>query len=52
MDPEMLAQATRRFARSAEARSREGFGLGLALVEATVRQAGGEQRLISGGCHQ
>ena len=52
MDPAMLATATRRFARSAESRSREGFGLGLSLVESIVTRAGGELRLCFGGEHQ
>lgn len=52
MDPEMLATATRRFARSAESRPREGFGLGLSLVEAIVLGAGGELRLCFAGYHQ
>ncbi len=52
MDPEMLATATRRFARSAESRPREGFGLGLSLVEAIVLGAGGELRLCFAGHHQ
>jgi signal transduction histidine kinase len=51
MDPEMLSQATRRFARAPEARSRPGSGLGLALVEQLVRAAGGQVRLCSGGQH-
>ena len=45
----MLATATRRFARSAESRPREGFGLGLSLVEAIVLGAGGELRLCFAG---
>jgi signal transduction histidine kinase len=52
MDPEMLATATRRFARSAESRPREGFGLGLALVESIVTGAGGELRLCFDGVHE
>ena len=52
MDPEMLASATHRFARSAESRSREGFGLGLSLVESIVSRAGGELRLCFGGSHE
>ncbi|MEO5662107.1 MAG: HAMP domain-containing sensor histidine kinase [Nocardioides sp.] len=51
MDPEMLAEATRRFARSPEARSRPGAGLGLALVEQSVVAAGGALRLCCHGHH-
>jgi signal transduction histidine kinase len=52
MAPEMLATATRRFARAAESRPREGFGLGLSLVESIVLRAGGELRLCSAGHHE
>jgi signal transduction histidine kinase len=52
MDAEMLATATRRFTRSAESRPREGFGLGLSLVEAIVLAAGGELRLCFAGHHE
>ena len=52
MSPEMLATATRRFARAAESRPHEGFGLGLSLVESIVLRAGGELRLCSGGHHE
>jgi two-component system OmpR family sensor kinase len=52
MTAELLASATRRFARADEARSRPGSGLGLALVEALVVQAGGSLRLCHGGHHQ
>ena len=51
MAPEVLAQATRRFARAPEARSRPGSGLGLALVEHLVTRAGGEVRLCHNGQH-
>ncbi|WP_238473638.1 sensor histidine kinase [Nocardioides cavernaquae] len=51
MSPEMLSQATRRFARAPEARSRPGSGLGLALVEQLVTAAGGQVRLCSDGQH-
>jgi two-component system OmpR family sensor kinase len=51
MDPEMLSQATRRFARAPEARSRPGSGLGLALVEQLVTGLEGQVRLCSGGHH-
>jgi signal transduction histidine kinase len=52
MDAEMLATATRRFARSAESRPHQGFGLGLSLVEAIVLDAGGELRLCHAGRHE
>jgi signal transduction histidine kinase len=52
MDAEMLANATRRFSRSDKSRSRAGFGLGLSLVEATVKAADGELRLCHAGTHQ
>lgn len=51
MPPELLAQATRRFTRAPEARSRPGSGLGLALVAHLVTQAGGEVRLCHDGHH-
>ncbi len=51
MSPELLAAATERFARSPEARSRPGSGLGLAMVAQLVAVAGGELRLCSGGVH-
>jgi two-component system, OmpR family, sensor kinase len=49
--PEILDTATRRFVRSEEARSRPGSGLGLALVQAMVAQAGGELRMCHAGHH-
>ncbi|MBB6625769.1 HAMP domain-containing histidine kinase [Nocardioides sp. KIGAM211] len=52
MSGELLTTATGRFTRSAEARSRPGAGLGLALVDQLVRQADGELRLCSGGEHR
>lgn len=52
MDADTLATATRRFARSAESRSRAGFGLGLSLVEGIVTTAEGELRLCYGGRHE
>jgi two-component system, OmpR family, sensor kinase len=52
MGAEMLATATRRFARSADSRPHQGFGLGLSLVEAIVLDAGGELRLCHGGRHE
>lgn len=51
MSPELLAQATRRFSRAPEARSRPGSGLGLALVEQLALRARGEVRLCHGGTH-
>ncbi len=51
MDPELLAEATQRFTRSAEARSRPGAGLGLSLVEQIVDLTGGELRLCFDGRH-
>jgi signal transduction histidine kinase len=51
MDPGLLAEATQRFTRSAEARSRPGAGLGLSLVEQIVDLAGGELRLCDGDDH-
>ena len=52
MSPELLATATRRFARAAESRSRPGFGLGLSVVATAVARAGGELRLCHAGHHQ
>jgi two-component system OmpR family sensor kinase len=52
MDEQLLATATRRFARAAESRSRPGFGLGLSVVAAVVLRANGELRLCYGGHHQ
>ena len=52
MPPELLAEATRRFTRSAEARGRPGAGLGLAIVEQLVTGAGGELRLCYAGVHR
>ena len=51
MPADLLAQATRRFSRAPEARSRPGSGLGLALVEHLVVRAGGEVRLCHAGHH-
>ncbi|WP_148613199.1 sensor histidine kinase [Nocardioides rubriscoriae] len=51
MDPDLLATATRRFTRAAGARSRDGFGLGLSLVERLVVGAGGQLRLCCSGHH-
>jgi signal transduction histidine kinase len=47
MSPELLATATERFARSPEARTRPGSGLGLSLLATIVTNAGGQLRL----CH-
>ena len=52
MDPQLLATATRRFARAEESRSRPGFGLGLSVVAAVVARRGGELRLCFAGDHQ
>jgi signal transduction histidine kinase len=52
MPPDLLSTATERFARAAEARSRPGSGLGLALVAILVEDAGGEVRLCFAGEHQ
>ena len=51
MPPDLLDSATQRFARAEEARSRPGAGLGLALVQSLVEQAGGELRLCHAGRH-
>jgi signal transduction histidine kinase len=51
MAPDLLAEATDRFTRSAEARARPGAGLGLALVAQVVTGAGGELRLCHDGHH-
>jgi two-component system, OmpR family, sensor kinase len=51
MPPDLLSQATRRFNRAPEARSRPGAGLGLSIVQELVRSAGGELRLCYGGHH-
>lgn len=52
MNAEILAIATRRFARAPEARPTAGFGLGLSLVAAVVARVDGELRLCFAGHHQ
>ena len=52
MDADLLATATERFTRADDARSRPGAGLGLALVEALVLDAGGRMRLCAHGIHR
>lgn len=52
MDPELMADATGRFTRAPEARSRPGAGLGLSLVEGLVARAHGELRLCHAGHHE
>jgi two-component system OmpR family sensor kinase len=51
MGPELLATATERFARSVEARTRPGSGLGLSLVATAVLGDGGQVRLCFAGNH-
>jgi two-component system OmpR family sensor kinase len=51
MDPELLATASDRFARSPQARARPGSGLGLALIATAVTGAGGQLRLCFAGHH-
>jgi signal transduction histidine kinase len=51
MPADLLGQATRRFNRAAEARSRPGAGLGLSIVDQLVTGAGGELRLCHSGHH-
>jgi signal transduction histidine kinase len=51
MSPELMDRAAERFTRSAEARSRPGAGLGLAIVVALARSAGGELRICHGEHH-
>jgi len=52
MSQELLSTATERFARSAEARTRPGSGLGLSLVVTIVADAGGQLRLCYDGHHE
>jgi signal transduction histidine kinase len=47
----LLATASQRFARSAEARARPGSGLGLSLVASIATSAGGQLRLCHAGHH-
>jgi signal transduction histidine kinase len=51
MDPDLLETATDRFARSLEARTRPGSGLGLSLIATAVTPAGGQLRLCFAGHH-
>jgi K+-sensing histidine kinase KdpD len=51
MPAELLATATERFARSAQARAQPGSGLGLSLVATAVTSAGGQLRLCCAGRH-
>ncbi|MCE5289954.1 MAG: HAMP domain-containing protein [Nocardiaceae bacterium] len=51
MPANLLAAATQRFTRADDARAKPGAGLGLSLVEALVREAGGELRLCFAGHH-
>ncbi|GAA3826790.1 sensor histidine kinase [Nocardioides panacisoli] len=48
---DLLGRATARFTRAPDARARPGSGLGLALVEQLVSEAGGELRLCHDGQH-
>lgn len=52
MTPELLATATRRFARAPESRGRAGFGLGLSLVADITNRADGQVRLCFAGRHE
>jgi two-component system OmpR family sensor kinase len=51
ISPDFLPLAVERFKRGDDAHSRPGTGLGLALVDALVRQHEGELRLCSRGAH-
>ena len=51
MPPDLLDHATERFTRADDARSRPGAGLGLSIVAALVRGAGGELKLCHDGQH-
>lgn len=51
LPPEFLPHAAERFRRADDARTREGSGLGLALVHELAIRLGGELRLCSGGIH-
>lgn len=48
---DFLPHAAERFRRADDARTREGSGLGLALVHELATRLGGELRLCSGGLH-
>jgi len=52
MPPGLLATATERFARSPEARTRPGSGLGLSLLATIVTDVGGQLRLCYEGHHE
>lgn len=52
MTPELLANATRRFARAPKSRARPGFGLGLSLVADITNRASGQVRLCYDGLHE
>jgi signal transduction histidine kinase len=51
MSPDLLADATERFTRSDEARTRPGAGLGLSIVDQIIHHARGELRLCFDGIH-
>ncbi len=52
MPPELLSTAAERFARSPEARTRPGSGLGLSLIATIATNAGGQLRLCHDGHHE
>jgi two-component system OmpR family sensor kinase len=51
MSPTLLERASERFTRADEARARPGAGLGLSIIVALTRSAGGELRLCFGPHH-